>query len=229
MGHQAKSRHYSSYSCVRQDGTRWFQNIIVVTAEGNQEREPQGPLCFVCGHSVDSFRPLTYEEVRNKFYRNENGFRAEFSVVQAAVERSSEALEKQIQAESIRQERSLRLRVHVQVAAIPVDLFAIMFGVPAKDVGVAKIVKVPSPEDGSEIDAVLMRLADVPPRVPHYTVELSTSSSLRMDSILLSPETIVRKGQAEDEYSVRAGMLVKERLPVFKGDPPVDALTPTLM
>ena len=191
----------------RPEDVEWF--VYIVVHEGGVEIQvPDGPLCFCCGHAVESYRPLTYEQVRKKF-SSEAAFRKAFGVVKDTVERAKDALKRMSEEKSISQDKTVGLKVWIPVGLVPADIFAVAFKVPAKSVPIAKIVALPNPTGEDDIEGIVMRHKDIPAGLPHYTAELFVTKSLCMHNILLSSDTVVRQGQADDEFLARCQLANK--------------------
>ena len=198
----------SAFGHVRRpEDVEWF--VYIVVHEGGVEIQvPDGPLCFCCGHAVESYRPLTYEQVRKKF-SSEAAFRKAFGVVKDTVERAKDALKRMSEEKSISQDKTVGLKVWIPVGLVPTDIFAVAFKVPAKSVPIAKIIALPNPTGEDDIEGIVMRHKGIPAGLPHYTAELFVTKSLCMHNILLSSDTVVRQGQADDEFLARCQLANK--------------------
>jgi hypothetical protein len=64
--------------------------------------------------------------------------------------------------------------------------------------------------DGLAMEGCIMRLADLPPKLPHYIAEVYSDCKVLINETLLAPEQLLRDEQAADEFSVRAGNHAKD-------------------
>ena len=175
-------------------------------------RVADGEFCFYCGHASEAFWPLTPDAVRAKYLRDSD-FRTEFASCREAARSAHQALEREFKEESIAQSRCSGLKVSIPVGLIPLDVFNIAMKVPAESVPNLKVVTVPCPAGGPEIEGALMRLKDIPPSVPHYEAELFTTKTLTYTDSVLTPDRILRRGQATDEFKARCELAAKDRGP----------------
>ena len=175
-------------------------------------RVADGEFCFYCGHASEAFWPLTPDAVRAKYLRDSD-FRTEFASCREAARSAHQALEREFKEESIAQSKLSGFKVCIPVGLIPLDVFNIAMKVPAESVPNLKVVTVPCPAGGPEIEGALMRLKDIPPSVPHYEAELFTTKTLTYTDSVLTPDRILRRGQATDEFKARCELAAKDRGP----------------
>ena len=142
----------------------------------------------------------------------------QFEKVKEAVSKSHQALQRDFQEEMIYSQQNTGIKIAIPIGLIPLDVFAMIFKLPAKTVCPNRIITMPAPDGQGDIEGVCMRLSDIPDNVPRYTGEMYSTSTLNLRKVLLSPDAIVRQGQAPDEYKVRSKMISQERQGVFKRD-----------
>lgn len=169
-----------------------------------------GTVCFDCGHALDAYPTLDIPAAVKK-YKTERQFKLEVDLIRIGVSKCRDKLRREFLEHTVREATTIGIRVVLKVGFVTVAIFSIIFKIQASRVSKLSVIKLPSPEAGKDLEGVLMRLADIPPRTPHYEVELFAKTSAALETLHLTPSDILRTDQAAEEFEDVQKLLLQNR------------------
>jgi hypothetical protein len=193
---------------------KWFAYHRLVTGDSVAE-QPTGDYCFVCGTALEVWPLSPKEELVQRFHQS-SAFRKEFHAVRAGVD---QAMVSAWRSQRVSGMRSCGLKVTMKVALVELSAFNVHFETPATAFKDLKVIQLMGPEN-LLIEGVLMSIAELPPNLPHFEVELFSYVQRGLEDILLKESDLKRAGHAQDRFAYACQAMVKERALSLKGTGP---------
>jgi len=191
----------------------WF-SVHRVCIAGEAKEVPTGPLCKICGVTLEVWPLEATQDKLDKFEQNE-GFRTEvLSVRQGVVAAGMHERAGTMKRQGVESNHMFGQRVSIKAALVTDEVFTVHFSMPVDSVvahcDTLQRATILGPFNVS-LQGVLFHIWSLPPTLPHYVVEMFCQMERVLHDQLLQPVDCLRVGHASDRHSYALKVLEKDR------------------
>lgn len=188
---------------------RWFEEDTIVEG-GRLVRVPKHDWCFLCGTTGEAW-PLEFSTdagraaMADRHYR-QSAFRMEFNNVRNIAQ---SLVVRMMREAAVKKRTSCGMRIEIDAAFVTQAEFEKHFGQPCESVGL-EVHHVTGPGN-VRIGGCILSLHDLPSTCPRYIVKLYTDVERTLIDTLLSPQDILREGQARERFQLACSQASTQR------------------
>lgn len=187
----------------------WWAKLRSETVDGRVLEADDGELCYVCGKALDVFCTQDRDDLIHKYTVDDGGWRTKLNLVRSGIQACGDP-PKQALEQEVTTTRDISVKVSITAALVSQQVFETHFEVTIAQVKGISLVSLPGPE-GIDVAGVLMSLTDFPSDLPHYRVELSSTTARQLKDFLVRPEHVVWHEQCKNKFASTCADSVKSR------------------